>query len=191
MGVENAWVVITWLCNFCFAPVLVSALLGANPFWKKGTHEGWWTRVTREMKEEHSARRYPFRVPLWLLFIAYLAAAAMFVAPTYLTHHAGGGNDGWNVDPVPLLFAELTILMTNTWLLLYLSTPSSLCTNILVLQALSTISAFMAFFFMLPRHSAWWSLGIIIFNLFWAFKVYMEEQYRCPDVPAALCHRKK
>lgn len=187
MGLENVWIVFSWVCGFCFAPLFVSSLLTANPFWRGGPHEGWWARITAETAKKGSARRYPFKVPLWLLFLSYLVATAMFVVPTYLTHHAGGTNDGWNVDPVPLVFAVLTVVLTNMWLLLYLSTPSSLCTNVTYLQVLSVIAAFMAFFFMLPRHSAWWALGIIVYNVFWASKVYLEERRRCPDVPAGMC----
>ncbi len=187
MGLENVWIVFTWVAGFCFAPLVVSSMLTANPFWSSGPHEGWWSRISRELREKRNPRRYPFKIPLWLMFLMYLVVAAMFVIPTYLTHHAGGGNDGWNVDPVPLVFAVITVLLTNAWLLLYLSTPASACTNVTYLQVLSVIAAFMAFFFMLPRHSAWWAIGIIVYNIFWTGKVYLEERVRCPDVPASMC----
>lgn len=190
MGLENVWVVLTWVCNFCFAPLFVSALLTANPFWSEPPHEGWWSRITKELADKRKSRRFPIKIPLWLMLLTYLIAAAMFVVPTYLTHHAGGGNDGWNVDPVPLVFAVLTILFTNVWLLLYLNTVAEACTNISFLQVLSVITAFMAFFFMLPRHSAWWSLGIIVYNIFWTAKVYLEERHRCVDNSPILTGRK-
>lgn len=193
MGLENVWIVCSWVCNFCFAPVFISALLTANPFWTEHPHEGWWARITKELAAKRkelsagqAARHFPFRVPLWLMFVTYLIVAAMFVIPTYLTHHAGGGNDGWNVDPVPLVFAVLTIGFTNIWMLIYLNTSSEECTNISIVQVLSVITAFMAFFFMLPRHSAWWSLGIVVYNCFWAVKVYIEERRRCTDISPIL-----
>lgn len=184
MGLENVWVVFSWVCGFCFSPLIISSVLTVNPFWAKQPHEGWWARISREMKQKGNARRYPFKVPLWLMLLTYLIASAMFVVPTYLTHHAGGGNDGWNVDPVPLVFAVLAIVFTNIWLLVYLQGSS---TNISYVQVLSVITAFMAFFFMLPRHSAWWSLGIIVFDMFWLVKVYLEERCRYPDMPSAVC----
>lgn len=184
MGLENVWHVFSWVVSFCFSPLFISSLITANPFWKDAPFEGFVARFDREMKSKDDPRRYPFKVPLWLMALLYLVASAMFVVPVYLTHHNGGGNDGWNVDPVPLVFAVLAVALTNLWLLLYL-TPG--CTNITFLQILSIISAFMAFFFMLPRHSAWWSLGFIVYNIFWAVKVYLEEYKRCPFVSGALC----
>lgn len=191
MGLENVWHVFSWVTSVCFSPLLVSAAIGTNPFWNKKPHEGFYARISRELQDKQSPRRYPFKVQLWLMALMYLIAGAMFVVPIYLTHHNGGANDGWNVDPVPLIFAVLAVALTNLWLLIYLTSTMRNCSNINIVQIAATISTFMAFFFMLPRHSAWWSVGYIVYNIFWAIKIYLEDYVRCPDVPGVVCKLQK
>lgn len=190
MGLENVWHVFSWVCYVCFSPLLVSAMITTNPFWNKKPHEGFYARINRELTDKKSPRRYPFKIPLWLMALMYLVASAMYVVPIYLTHHNGGTNDGWNVDPVPLLLAVLSVALTNAWLFIYLTTPARGCSNVGIVQVVAIIATFMSFFFMLPRHSAWWSLGYIVYNIFWAVKIYLEEYVRCPDVPGAACKNK-
>lgn len=190
MGLENVWHVLSWVCYVCFSPLLVSAAITTNPFWKVKPHEGFYARVNRELKNKQSPRRYPFKIPLWLMALMYLVASAMYVVPIYLTHHNGGTNDGWNVDPVPLVLAVLSVAITNAWLFIYLKTSPKECSNVSLVQVLAIIATFMAFFFMLPRHSAWWSVGYIVYNIFWAIKIYLEDYVRCPDMPGALCKDK-
>jgi hypothetical protein len=185
MGLENVWHVFSWIVAFCFSPLIVSAMITSNPFWTKKPHEGYYARITRELKSKSSPRRYPFKVQLWLMALMYLVVSAMLVVPVYLTHHNGGTNDGWNVDPVPLIFAVLAVATTNLWLFIYLTTSGKRCSNVGIVQIIAIICSFMSLFFMLPRHSAWWSLGFIAYNIFWAVKLYLEDYYRCPDSPIA------
>lgn len=187
MGLENVWHCFSWICAFCFSPLFISGILSMNPFWKKAPHKGFYVSFSEDLNQKGNPRRYPFKVPLWAMALMYVIATAMFVVPTYLTHHNSGTNDGWNVDPVPLLFAVASILFTNLWQLQYISTPATQCTNIGHLQVVTIFSTFMAFFFMLPRHSAWWSMGLIGYNIFWAIKVYLEDLKRCPIESGVAC----
>lgn len=179
MGLEECWQVFSTVALFVTAPLWFSSMLDSNPF-SKG--KGWAAIYTDELKKKDSPRSSPVGIPLLASAIVWAIVAAAAAIPTYTIYHNSGLNDGWTVNPVPLIFAYTSLFFNTIWLPVYLSSCEA-CYNIGFVQVLAIVTSVISFAFALSSDTAIYysilSIGMIIWASFWWLKTYFEENKRC------------
>jgi hypothetical protein len=185
MGFENVWQVIGIVCGIVGAPLMWSSFLTSNPYSLLSKVDGWVDAYNKSLNSPNGKRSFPFRTPLWVHVLFYVAAAGCLVVPTYVLQHNGGNNKGID-NPTftfPLFFLWFTVFASTIWVPFYVS-KSEYCFNFISVQIGAiglNIVTLILFIENLDIGYALLSIPYLIWNVYVLVKCHIEHVYTgCP-----------